>query len=118
MPAQTPKPQLVQIGEFTLDLRSGELSKNGGRLLLPVQPFRILALLVRSPGTLVTRDDLRVNSGAKIRSSISSTALTRRSNDCVSYWRSGGDTEIHRDTSAAWISVQGASRCWRFHAGG
>ena len=28
-------------------------------MLLPVQPFRILALLVRSPGTLVTRDDLR-----------------------------------------------------------
>ena len=59
MPASRAEPQLVRFGEFALDLRSGELSKNGSRLLLPVQPFRILALLVRSPGTLVTRDDLR-----------------------------------------------------------
>ena len=59
MPAKRAEPQFVRFGEFALDLRSGELSKNGRRLLLPVQPFRILALLVRSPGTLVTRDDLR-----------------------------------------------------------
>ena len=59
MPAARTEPQFVRFGEFALDLRSGELSKNGSRLLLPVQPFRILALLVRSPGTLVTREDLR-----------------------------------------------------------
>ena len=59
MPTKRAGPQFVRFGEFALDLRSGELSKNGSRLLLPVQPFRILALLVRSPGTLVTRDDLR-----------------------------------------------------------
>jgi len=59
MPNLSPEPQLVRFGEFALDLRSGELSKNGSRLLLPLQPFQILALLVRSPGTLVTRDDLR-----------------------------------------------------------
>ncbi len=49
----------VRFGGFGLDLRSGELTRNGRRLLLPEQPFRILALLVRSPGSLVTRDDLR-----------------------------------------------------------
>src|ERR1700752_2491787 len=59
MPASRAEPEFVRFGEFALDLRSGELSKNGSRHLLPVQPFRILALLVRSPGTLVTRDDLR-----------------------------------------------------------
>jgi DNA-binding winged helix-turn-helix (wHTH) protein len=59
MPAKRAEPQFVRFGEFALDLRSGELSKNGSRLLLPVQPFRILALLVRLPGTLVTRDELR-----------------------------------------------------------
>ena len=59
MTAKRAEPQFVRFGEFALDLGSGELSKNGSRLLLPVQPFRILALLVRSPGTLVTRDDLR-----------------------------------------------------------
>jgi len=59
MTAKRAEPRFVRFGEFALDLRSGELSKNGSRLLLPVQPFRILALLVRSPGTLVMRDDLR-----------------------------------------------------------
>jgi TolB-like protein/DNA-binding winged helix-turn-helix (wHTH) protein len=43
-----------------LDLRAGELYRNGGdRLLLPDQPFRLLATLVRRPGELVTREDLR-----------------------------------------------------------
>jgi TolB-like protein/DNA-binding winged helix-turn-helix (wHTH) protein len=43
-----------------LDLRAGELYRNGGdRLLLPDQPFRVLATLVRRPGELVTREDLR-----------------------------------------------------------
>ena len=59
MPSKRAPLQFVRFGEFGLDLRSGELSNNGSRLLLPVQPFRILALLVRSPGTLVTRDELR-----------------------------------------------------------
>jgi DNA-binding winged helix-turn-helix (wHTH) protein len=59
MPAKRAERQFVRFGEFALDLGSGELSKNGSQLLLPVQSFRILALLVRSPGTLVTRDDLR-----------------------------------------------------------
>ena len=49
----------IQFGDFGLDLQSGELSRNGARLLLPEQLFRILSLLVRNPGTLVTRDDLR-----------------------------------------------------------
>jgi DNA-binding winged helix-turn-helix (wHTH) protein len=59
MPTLSPESQLVRFGEFALDLRSGELSKNGSRRLLPLQPFQILARLVRSPGTLVTRDELR-----------------------------------------------------------
>jgi len=49
----------VRFSDYTLDLLSGELLRNGTRLLLPEQPFRILALLVRQWGTLVTRDDLR-----------------------------------------------------------
>jgi len=51
--------QVVRFGDYGLDLRSGELLHNGSRLLLAEQPFRILALMVRQPGTLVTRDDLR-----------------------------------------------------------
>src|SRR5688572_54338 len=50
---------VVRFGDLALDLRSGELIRNDERLLLPEQPFRILALLVRSPGVLVTREHLR-----------------------------------------------------------
>ena len=52
-------PRVVRFGDYTLDLQSGELFQNGSKLLLPEQPFRILALMVRQPGTLITRDDLR-----------------------------------------------------------
>ena len=58
MPAIAGDPHFVRFGGFALDLRSGELTKND-RLLLPEQPFRILASLVRSPGALVTREHLR-----------------------------------------------------------
>jgi eukaryotic-like serine/threonine-protein kinase len=51
--------QRVQFGEFVLDLKSGELWKDGTCVVLPNQPFRILAALIRRPGTLITRDDLR-----------------------------------------------------------
>ena len=59
MPTIADDPHFVRFGSFALDLRSGELTKNDNRLLLPEQPFRILALLVRSPGALVTREHLR-----------------------------------------------------------
>jgi DNA-binding winged helix-turn-helix (wHTH) protein len=58
MPATSSLPQVVRFGSLALDLRSGELTKNGRRLLMSEQPFRILTLLVRQPGTLVTREDL------------------------------------------------------------
>jgi DNA-binding winged helix-turn-helix (wHTH) protein len=58
MPATSTRPQVVRFGDFVLDLRSGELTTNGKRLLLPEQPFQILSRLVRQPGTLVTREDL------------------------------------------------------------
>ena len=52
-------PQVARFGEFVLDLHSGELAHNGTRVLLPDQLFRVLALLVRQSGTLVTREELR-----------------------------------------------------------
>ena len=59
MLATSSDPRFVRFGEFVLDLRSGELAQNGTRVVLPDQLFRVLALLVRQPGTLVTREDLR-----------------------------------------------------------
>src|SRR3954447_24435632 len=52
--------EVVRFGDFALDLRSGELVRNGGeRILLPDQPFLLLTALLRQPGVLVTRDSLR-----------------------------------------------------------
>ena len=56
----TAAPEVVRFGEFVLDLRSGELARNGGeRALLPDQPFLLLKRLLRQPGDLITRDSLR-----------------------------------------------------------
>jgi TolB-like protein/DNA-binding winged helix-turn-helix (wHTH) protein/Flp pilus assembly protein TadD len=53
-------PQILEFGDFTLDLRAGELVRRGGvRVLLPEQPFRVLVTLVHRPGELVTREDLQ-----------------------------------------------------------
>lgn len=50
---------VVQFGEFKADLRSGELHKNGIRVLLQEQPFQVLAVLLTRAGELVKRDELR-----------------------------------------------------------
>ena len=44
---------------FDADLRTGQLSKNGKRVRLQEQPFRLLAILLEQPGELVTREELR-----------------------------------------------------------
>ena len=59
MAATRQAPDVVHFGEFELDLRTGELARDHRRVLLPDQPFRLLALLIRERGTLVTRDTLR-----------------------------------------------------------
>src|SRR6516225_11066148 len=42
-----------------MDLRAGELRKSGTLVNLPPQPFKILALLVRRSGDLVTREEIQ-----------------------------------------------------------
>jgi DNA-binding winged helix-turn-helix (wHTH) protein len=51
--------QFVRFGDFYLDLRSGELSRDGSRLTLAHQPFRLLLILISEPGAVVTREHLR-----------------------------------------------------------
>src|SRR5206468_12578439 len=48
-----------RFGVFELDMRAGELRRNGLRVKLQEQPFQVLALLLETPGEVVTRDDLR-----------------------------------------------------------
>ena len=48
-----------RFGEFELDAAAGELRRNGARLKLQPQPFKLLTLFVRQAGTLVSREDIR-----------------------------------------------------------
>ncbi len=49
----------VRFGVFEVDLRSGELHKQGFKIKLQDQPFQILAMLLEHPGEVVTREELR-----------------------------------------------------------
>jgi TolB-like protein/DNA-binding winged helix-turn-helix (wHTH) protein/Tfp pilus assembly protein PilF len=54
-----PVPRRVRFGAFEADLRSGELTKQGKRLHLQEQPFRLLAMLLERPGQIITREEVR-----------------------------------------------------------
>jgi DNA-binding winged helix-turn-helix (wHTH) protein len=47
------------FGEFELSVTAGELRRRNRRLKLQPQPFKLLLLLVRRAGNLVSRDDIR-----------------------------------------------------------
>ena len=51
--------RVVRFGVFEVDLRAGELFKQGIKIKLQQQPFRVLARLLEHPGEVVTREDLR-----------------------------------------------------------
>ena len=51
--------QTLRFGLFEVDLRAGELRKNGVKLKLQEQPFQILAMLLERPGEVITREQLR-----------------------------------------------------------
>ena len=52
-------PSLVRFADFEVDLRAGQLRKQGAKIRLQEQPFRLLAVLLESAGEVVTRDELR-----------------------------------------------------------
>jgi DNA-binding winged helix-turn-helix (wHTH) protein len=54
-----PTPRTLRFGLFELDLRSGELWKQGRKVRLEGQPVQILICLLERSGELVTRDELR-----------------------------------------------------------
>src|SRR5712692_6096016 len=51
--------RIVRFGVFEVDLRSGELRKQGLKIRLQEQPLQVLALLLDYPGQLVTRERLK-----------------------------------------------------------
>jgi DNA-binding winged helix-turn-helix (wHTH) protein/tetratricopeptide (TPR) repeat protein/TolB-like protein len=48
-----------RFGLFEADLASRELLRQGVRVRLPDQPFRLLAIVLERPGEVVSRDELR-----------------------------------------------------------
>jgi len=50
---------VLRFDIFELDVRAGELRKNGVKLRLQGQPLQVLAALLKHPGELVTREELR-----------------------------------------------------------
>jgi DNA-binding winged helix-turn-helix (wHTH) protein len=52
--------QTLRFCPFELDLRTGELRRDGALVKLQQQPFKVLALLALRAGELVTREELRI----------------------------------------------------------
>lgn len=48
----------VAFDRFELDLRSGELRKDGRKVRLQAQPFQLLTMLIDNAGEVVTRDEV------------------------------------------------------------
>src|SRR6266568_766382 len=51
--------RVCRFGSFEADLSSGLLTRNGTRVKMQDQPFRILAMLLERPGEIVTREMFR-----------------------------------------------------------
>jgi Tol biopolymer transport system component/DNA-binding winged helix-turn-helix (wHTH) protein len=51
--------RILPFGPFVADLETGELRKDGVKVALQVQPFQVLAILLKNSGGLVTREQLR-----------------------------------------------------------
>src|SRR5215470_12990667 len=50
---------ILRFDVFELDTTAGELRRHGDRVRLPPQPFRVLEMLVRRGGEVLTRNDIR-----------------------------------------------------------
>jgi TolB-like protein/DNA-binding winged helix-turn-helix (wHTH) protein/Tfp pilus assembly protein PilF len=59
MALETRSSGILRFATFEVDLRAGELRKQGVRIKLQEQPFHVLAVLLRRPGEVVTREELR-----------------------------------------------------------
>jgi Tol biopolymer transport system component/DNA-binding winged helix-turn-helix (wHTH) protein len=58
MPDPTTLPHLVRFGIYEVNLRAGELRRDGAKIKLQEQPFKVLAMLLERPGEIVTREEL------------------------------------------------------------
>src|SRR5262249_7587781 len=59
MALETRSSEILRFGTFEVDVRAGELRKQGKRIKVQEQPFHILTVLLQRPGEVVTREELR-----------------------------------------------------------
>src|SRR5499427_5162530 len=59
MPLETRSPETLRFGIFEVDLRAGELCKQGKRIRVQDQPFQVLTILLKRTGQVVSREELR-----------------------------------------------------------
>ena len=50
---------VCRFGDFQVNLRTGDLRKNGRRIRLQEKPYQILCMLLERPGETMTREELR-----------------------------------------------------------
>jgi len=58
-PIPPTSPSVVRFGAFQLDVKAGELRREGRTIRLQEQPFQILKMLLEHPGGVVTREEIR-----------------------------------------------------------
>ena len=51
--------RVASFGVFEVDLRAGELRRNGVKVKIQNQPFHILTMLLERPGEVISRDEMR-----------------------------------------------------------
>jgi eukaryotic-like serine/threonine-protein kinase len=59
MAVEPQSPNVLRFGTFEVDVRVGELRKQGVKVKLQELPFQILSVLLQRPGELVRREELR-----------------------------------------------------------
>ena len=57
---ETPTASTYQFGPFEVNVSSGELLKEGRRVKLQEQPFRLLVILLENGGHVVSREEIRL----------------------------------------------------------
>ena len=67
-------PVVLRFGTFEVDVRAGEVRKQGVRIKLQEQPLHVLTVLLQRPGEVVTREELRSQIWPLTLLSISTTA--------------------------------------------
>ena len=82
-----------RFGVFELDLRAGELRRQGMKVRLQEQPFQLLTQLLEKPGEVITREELRnrlwpADTFVDFDHSLNA-AIRRRIRDSSKPWRAG-----------------------------